>query len=38
VTSRKADPIASVTAPVARAAADRNAPLTFENISSICQP
>ena len=35
VTSRKAEPIASVTAPVVRAAAVRNDPLTFENISSI---
>jgi len=35
VTSCKAVAIAAVTASVVRAAADRNAPLTFENISSI---
>jgi hypothetical protein len=34
----KAGPIALEIASVVRAAADRSASLTFENISSICQP
>src|SRR5512142_1656109 len=34
-TARNAAPIASETASVVRAAADRSHPLTFENISSI---
>jgi len=33
--SCKAEPIAAITVSVVRAAADRNDPLTFENISSM---